>query len=315
MPAYEIMEPFDKGYLKVSTLHNIYYEQVGNPHGQPILFIHGGPGGGIDEKSRRFFDPKYYRVILFDQRGCGKSTPSAEIKENTTWDLVKDIEKLREHLKIEKWILFGGSWGSTLSLIYAINYPEKVEKMILRGIYLGRKIDEDFLYYFGASKFYPKEYEEFISLLNKQERKDIIASYYKLLNSKDQKIAEKAAYHWTKWELGLIYLNQIPYMEEILADKKSNLEISRLEAHYFYNDIFVNDDNYILKNIKKIEKIPTIIIHGRYDLVCSPDSAYVLAKNMKNCQLRFTNAAGHSASDNNNLEALIQATDELKNRS
>ncbi|QJG66336.1 prolyl aminopeptidase [Mycoplasma phocoeninasale] len=312
MKLYDPIEPYNSGYLKVDKIHDIYYEEVGNPNGIPILFIHGGPGGGISESSRQYFDPKFYRVILFDQRGCGKSTPSACIKENTTMQLVNDIEKIREKLNIDKFILFGGSWGSALSLIYAINFPERVAAMILRGVFLAREEDDIWLYQGGASYFFPQEYEEFVSFCQESKRSNIIAAYHELLNSENREIAENAAYHWAKWELGLITLNKIPEIEEILADKKANLELARLENHYFYNHIFLEDRNYILNNTDKIKDIKTIIVHGRYDMDCRPIGAYLLHKKMKNSDLRIIAASGHSTKELKISEALVDACEEIK---
>ncbi|WP_369085760.1 prolyl aminopeptidase [Metamycoplasma spumans] len=312
MKLYEPIKPYNEGLLKVSEIHQIYYEESGNPMGEPILFVHGGPGGGTSESNRQYFDPKHYRIILFDQRGCGKSIPSASIIDNTTQDLVNDIEKLREYLKIEKWILFGGSWGSTLSLVYAINHPDRVKAMILRGIFLGRKEDDDWLYQQGASYYFPAEYDEYVSIIPENERADLIKAYHKYLNSENTEIAEKAAYHWAKWELGLITLNKLPILEEILSDKKANLELARLENHYFINNIFL-EENYILNNISKISNIKTIIVHGQYDMDCRPIGAYLLHKNLNNSVLRLIEASGHSSKEPNIAEALVDATEEFKN--
>ncbi|WP_406615325.1 prolyl aminopeptidase [Mycoplasmopsis hyopharyngis] len=312
MKLYDLVEPFNSGHLKVSEIHQIYFEEVGNPNGIPILYVHGGPGGSISESSRQFFDPQVYRVILFDQRGCGKSTPSAEIKENNTWELIKDIEKIRVHLNIDKWILFGGSWGSALSLIYAINYPKRVLGMILRGIYLARKEDNDYLYQNGACNYFPELYQEFRDFVPKNEQNNLVKAYNKLLNHKDLNIAYDAAYHWAKWELNLITLNPIPEMQEYLKDAKANLEIARLENHFFINNNFLEDDNYILNNSNKIKDIPTIIIHGRYDMDCRPVCAFLLAKQLNKCDLNFINASGHSAKEINIAEALVDATEKFK---
>ncbi|WP_373436598.1 prolyl aminopeptidase [Metamycoplasma equirhinis] len=313
MKLYEINKPYNTGRLKVSGLHSIYFEEVGNPNGKPILFVHGGPGGGFSESASQYFDPKFYRIILFDQRGCGKSTPTACIEENTTLDLVSDIEKIREFLKIEKWTLFGGSWGSTLSLIYSIYHPKRVNGLILRGIFLGRKEDDNWLYQSGASFYFPKEYKEYSEVIEPSKRNNLISAYHELLNSKDEKIAENAAYHWAKWELGLITLNPIKEIEEILQDKKANLELARLENNYFYNHIFLEDDNFILVNCEKITHIKTIIIHGRYDMDCRPIGAYLLHKKMQNSDLRIIDGAGHSTREEAIAIALVTATEEFKN--
>lgn len=307
---FEPIEPYKSGYLKVSDIHSIYYEEVGNPNGRPILFVHGGPGGGISESSRQYFDPKHYRIILFDQRGCGKSIPSAEIRENTTLDLVSDMEKLRKELNIDKWILFGGSWGSCLSLIYAINYPEKVSGMILRGVFLGRYEDDQYLYQQGSSYYFPEAYEEFSGFIPKDERNDLIKAYNKYLNSDNLDVAYKAAYHWAKWELGLITMEPLADIETILSNSKSNLELARLENHYFINHIFL-EDNYILNNIERIKDIPTIIVHGRYDMDCRPEGAYLLHKELNNSKLNFV-IAGHSSKEEKIAQALVDATEEFK---
>ncbi|AZZ65306.1 prolyl aminopeptidase [Metamycoplasma phocicerebrale] len=308
---FEPIEPYKTNYLKVSDIHSLYYEEAGNPKGEPILFVHGGPGGGISESNRQYFDPKHYRIILFDQRGCGKSIPSAEIKENTTMNLISDIELLRKKLNIEKWILFGGSWGTCLSLIYAINYPNRVKGLILRGIFLGRREDDYYLYQKGASQYFPEAYKEFSSFIPKNERGDLIKAYSKYLNHKDINIAYKAAYHWAKWELGLITMNPLPDIETILENNKANLELARLENHYFVNHLFLDDDNYILNNIKNIENIPTIIIHGRYDMDCRPEGAYLLHNKLKKSKLNFV-IAGHSSREIEIANALVEATEEFK---
>ncbi|WP_412031770.1 prolyl aminopeptidase [Metamycoplasma buccale] len=312
MKLYDLVEPNKVGYLKVSGLHTIYYEESGNPNGVPILYVHGGPGGGTTPSARQYFDPNFYRIIVFDQRGCGKSTPSSEIKENTTQDLINDIEMIRKTLNIDKWILFGGSWGSCLSLLYAINFPNRVNGLILRGVFLGRKEDDYYLYQRGASFYFPEAYEEFSNFIPENERKDLIKAYHKYLNSKNKVIAEKAAYHWTKWELGLITLYPMLDFDTILEDRKANLELAKLENHYFVNHIFLDDDNFILNNIKKIENIKTIIIHGRYDMDCRPEGAYLLSKSLKNCSLKFI-IAGHSSKEIAISEALVDATEDFKN--
>ncbi|TPR54697.1 prolyl aminopeptidase [Metamycoplasma neophronis] len=311
MELYNEIEPYNKGLLKVSDIHSIYYEESGNPTGQPILFVHGGPGGGTSASNRQFFDPQHYRIILFDQRGCGQSIPSACIEQNTTLDLVSDMEALRKHLNIDKWILFGGSWGSTLSLVYAINHPEHVKAMILRGIFLGRKEDDDWLYQAGASYYFPIEYAEYVNFIPEEERHDLINAYHKYLNSEDTELAERAAYHWAKWELGLITLNKIPILEELLENTKSNLELARLENHYFVNHIFL-EENYILKNVEKIANIKTIIIHGQYDMDCRPVGAYLLHQALNNSSLRLIPESGHSAREKGISSALLEATEEFK---
>ena len=310
---YRLRKPYNSGMLKVSDLHSIYYEEVGNPNGVPILFVHGGPGSAPSESSRQFFDPKYYCAIIFHQRGAGKSIPSAEIKENTTQFLVEDIEKLRKHLKIDKWILFGGSWGSTLSLIYSINYPQYVSGLILRGIFLGRKEDDEFLYQKGSSYFFPEAFEEFKNFIPQNEQNNMIKAYSKYLNSSNLDIAYQAAYHWAKWELGLITLEPLSDIDKILEDKKSNLELARLENHYFVNHIFL-EENFIMNNVDKIKDIKTIIIHGRYDMDCRPSGAYELAMKLNNCSLRIIPKSGHSSREILITKALVKACEEFKEK-
>lgn len=310
---FKNITPFNKGMIKVSNIHTIYYEESGNRKGIPILFVHGGPGSSSSEQSRRYFDPRFYRIIVFDQRGCGKSIPSAEIRENTTFDLVDDMEKIREHLKIKSWILFGGSWGSTLSLIYSINYPQNVLGLILRGIFLGRKEDDYYLYQEGSSYYYPEAYEEYKNFIPENEQSDLIKAYNKYLNHSNLDVAYKAAYQWAKWELGLITLNPIKNIDKILSsDKKSNLELARLENHYFINRLFLNDDNYILNNIDSIKDIKTIIVHGRYDMDCRPVGAFLLSNKLNNCELKIINAAGHSTKDKPISNELVIATEKFK---
>lgn len=307
------IEPFNSGYLKVDELHDIYYEEVGNPDGHPILFLHGGPGAGIDENSRRFFDPNFYRVILFDQRGCGKSKPFAELENNTTWNLIEDIEKIREKLNIEKWVVFGGSWGSTLALIYAIKHTERVLGLILRGIWLSREEEIDWTFRGGASSIFPEAWERFKSPINKPEAENIIEEYYRIFteeNSKD--IKEYACKCWSQWEASI---SKLEISEELINDfgeLRKAIAIATIECHYFINNMFGESDNYILENVKSIKKVPTYIINGRYDIVCPIVSAYELHSNLENSELEVANKSGHSASEIEIIDGLIRATDEFK---
>ena len=235
---YPEIEPFHKGRLKVSETHELYFEEVGQKDGQPILFLHGGPGGGISPDHRRYFDPKKYRVILFDQRGCGQSTPFAELEGNTTWDLVKDIEKLREHLKINTWMVFGGSWGSTLSLTYAIQHPQCVEALILRGIFLCRPSEIRWFYQEGASQIFPDYWEEYREFIPPAERDDFVKAYYKRLTSSDEGLRLEAARIWSRWEMATSYLHVSPEAMNTMDDPARALPFARIECHYFINNAF-----------------------------------------------------------------------------
>ncbi len=310
--AYPETEPFSTGRLKVSDLHDIYYEEVGNPNGKPALFIHGGPGGGIEPSHRRYFDPKYFRVVLFDQRGCGKSTPHAELRENTTWDLIHDIEKLRQHLKIEKWIVFGGSWGSTLSLLYAETYPERVSALVLRGIFLCRRKEIQWFYQSGASRIYPDVWEEYVKPIPENERGDFVSAYYKRLTSENRDIRIQAAKAWSTWEGATSRL--IPDLEMIRHSGEDHFAeaFARIECHYFINGIWMRNDNQILEDIHKIRHIPCEIIHGRYDVVCPVENAWDLHRAWPESRLHIVPDAGHSAKEPGILTKLIEAVERLK---
>lgn len=309
---YPEIEPFQSGQLKVSDLHTIYFEQCGNPRGKPVVFLHGGPGGGINSDHRRYFDPAFYRIILFDQRGCGKSTPFAELKENTTWDLVSDIEKLRTHLQIEKWHVFGGSWGSTLALTYAITHPEKVTALILRGIFLCRPSEIQWFYQEGASQLFPDLWEEYLKPIPLSERSNMVSAYYKRLTSPDEKIRLEAARAWSKWEGGTSYLLPKTSAVEEFEDAEKALPFARIECHYFINNAFFSSDNFILENIQKIKKIPGVIVQGRYDVVCPARSAWELHRAWPEAEMTIVPDAGHAASEPGIRSALITATDSMK---
>ncbi|MCO5142303.1 MAG: prolyl aminopeptidase [Oligoflexia bacterium] len=306
------IEPYKIERLKVSSLHEIHLEQSGNPDGQPILFLHGGPGGATDAKHRRYFDPKHYRIILFDQRGCGKSTPRAEIQENTTWDLVHDIELIRKHLGIRKWIVFGGSWGSTLALSYSIRHSGRVLGLILRGIFLCRKEEIQWFYQEGASKIFPDIWESYLAPIPEDERTDLVAAYHKRLTSNNKQEQLEAAKAWSKWEGATcrMFLD-----EEIIAsfdDNEHALEFARIENHYFTNNAFFDEDNFILNNIQHIQQIPGVIIHGRYDIVCPVKNAWDLAKVWNGAQLHIVQDSGHSASEGGITQKLLEATEAFK---
>lgn len=309
---YPEIKPYNTGMLKVSDLHTLYYEEVGNPKGKPILFLHGGPGAGLSQKYRRYFDPKFYRIILFDQRGAGKSKPHAELKENTTKHLVADIENIRDYLNINKWIVFGGSWGTTLALTYAICHPDKVIGLILRGIFLGRKSDVHWLFQEGSSNIYPDKWEDFIKIIPENERDNMIKAYYKRLTSNNEEERLQAAKAWSIWEGNVVLL--LPDEKNIEKFGSSDLALSmaRCECHYFINNMFNETDNYILENTDKIEDIPCRIVHGRYDMDCRLSGAWELHKKLPLSDLRIVKDAGHSGMEPGTISELVQATEDFK---
>lgn len=309
---YPAIEPYDKGHFSVSDLHTLYYEQVGNPNGVPIVFLHGGPGGGVSPDHRRFFDPSHYRIILFDQRGAGKSRPSAELRENTTWDLVNDIEKLREKFKIEKWFVFGGSWGSTLALTYAISHPERVHGLILRGIFLCRPWELSWFYQEGTSSLFPDLWEKYLAAIPKEEHKDLITAYHKRLTSENYETRLKAAKAWSQWEAGTSRLIIKPEAIDEFEDPEYALSFARIEAHYFVNNAFFSSHNWILENISKITHLPCTIVQGRYDVVCPAKSAWDLHKAYPKAEINLIPDAGHAASEPGIRSALIETTDRYR---
>lgn len=310
---YPEIEPFKTEKLKVSPLHEIYLEQCGNPEGQPVVFIHGGPGGGCSPKHRRFFDPSHYRIILFDQRGCGRSTPSAVVEENSTWDLVHDLELIRKHLGFRSWIVFGGSWGTTLALAYASKHPSRFRGMILRGIFLCRKMEIDWLYQNGASNIFPEFWEKYLEPIPPEERGDLLAAYHKrLITGTNDQERLQAAMAWAKWEgaTSCLYVNE--EMVNSFDDAKHALEFARIENHYFANNAFFESDNYLLDNAEKYQKIPCVIVHGRYDVVCPVKNAYDLHQVWPEAQLHIVPDAGHSAFEPGIQAKLLEATDAFK---
>lgn len=309
---YPEIEPYTTGRLRVSDLHEIFYEEVGNPKGKPILFIHGGPGGGIEPSHRRYFDPDHYRVILFDQRGCGRSTPYAELKENTTWDLVADIEKLRAHLGIEKWIAFGGSWGSTLALLYAETHPERVKGLILRGIFLCRQKEIKWFYQDGASHIFPDIWDMYLAAIPEAEHGDLVAAYYKRLTSPNRTERLSAARAWSTWEGATSRLIPNPEMIDHFGEDEFAEAFARIECHYFTHGIWMRNDNQILEDIRKIRHLPCEIIHGRYDVVCPVENAWDLKKAWPEAQLHIVPDAGHSARETGILTKLVEATERFK---
>lgn len=309
---YPEIQPFKTEFLKVSDTHTLHIEQCGNPKGRPIVFLHGGPGGGISADHRRFFDPDHYRIILFDQRGSGKSTPAAELKENTTWDLVSDIEKIRKHFDIQDWIVFGGSWGSTLALAYAETHPEKVKALILRGIFLCRPSEIKWFYQFGASEIFPDVWESYFNHIPTEERHDFVSAYYKRLTHDDANIRLNAAKVWSKWEAATSrLLVNIKSIEEF-DDPTFALQFARIECHYFMNNAFFSTDNYLIENISKIKHIPTTIIQGRYDVVCPARSAWDLHRAFPAAELHIIPDCGHAAGEPGIRSKLIETTNKYK---
>jgi proline iminopeptidase len=309
---YPEISPYRVGTLKVSNLHEISFEEVGNPKGQPIVFLHGGPGGGINSDHRRYFDPEHYRVVLFDQRGCGQSKPFAELRENTTWDLVEDIEKIRRHLGIETWMVFGGSWGSTLALAYAVTHPERVKALVLRGIFLCRPSEIKWFYQEGASHIFPDVWEKYRDHIPAEERHDFVKAYHRRLTSDDEKTRLEAARVWSQWEMATSYL--IPKMSAVeeMEDPARALPFARIECHYFINNAFFSTPNYLLDHVAKIRKIPGVIVQGRYDVVCPATSAWDLHRAWPESELVLVPDAGHSASEPGIRSALIEATDRFR---
>ena len=307
---FPAIEPLETGFLEVSSIHTIYWERSGNPNGKKILIIHGGPGGGSQPRYRRYFNPEKFDIIQFDQRGCGLSKPFSELKENTTIDLINDIEKLRERLKIDKWHLFGGSWGSTLSLIYAIENPSRVLSLTLRGIFLCRSFELSWFYQYGASEIFPDEYEKYISVIPETSRDNLIKAFYEYLTSENIQLRKKASMAWTRWELSTSHLYKKEITMNTNAENSFSDAFARIECHYFINNIFL-DDNFILDNINKIELIPTTIIQGRYDVVCPVRSAWDLQKKLKNAKLIIVPDSGHSMSEKGITKELINATNNL----
>ena len=306
------IEPIEQGILKVSSLHSIYWERCGNPKGLSVLIVHGGPGGGSSPVYRRYFDPNKFNIVQFDQRGCGRSTPHSELKENSTHHLIEDIEKLRQYLNIKSWHVFGGSWGSTLSLIYAIQHPEKVLTLTLRGIFLCRKNELNWFYQKGASEIFPEEFDLYQSVIPKDERGDFINAFYKRLTSEDRTERAKAANAWTRWEMATSNLMPNKLSIQKSANDTFSDSFARIECHYFINNIFL-EENYILNNIANIKNISVSIVQGRYDVVCPMRSAWDLKKSLPSSKLYVIDKAGHSMKEIGITNKLIELTNELVN--
>lgn len=304
---YPEIEPYHEFQLKVSALHTLWVEECGNPQGIPVIFLHGGPGAACEPFQRRFFDPEKYRIILFDQRGCGRSVPHAELAENTTQYLVSDIETLRENLKIEKWLVFGGSWGSTLALAYAQAHAECVSGLILRGVFLCRDRDIRWFYQDGACYIYPDLWQDYIKVIPEDERKDLVSAFYQRLTSDDKNTRLQAARAWSLWEGSTSNLTTKPSVLNHFTDEHIALSLARIECHYFVNHSFISD-NQLLEDADKIKNIPGVIVHGRYDVVCPVEQAYLLHQAWPSSEFIITPNSGHSATEKENVDALVRST-------
>ncbi len=301
-------EPYRTHRLRVSDLHELHVEECGNPHGTPAVFLHGGPGGGSEPWHREFFDPAKYRLVLFDQRGCGRSTPHAELRENGTWELVADIERIRRHLGIDNWLVFGGSWGSTLALAYAEKHPEAVSAMVLRGIFLLRRAEIAWFYQEGASWMYPDAWEHFLAPIPEEERSDMVSAYHRRLTSPDARIRSEAARAWSVWEGSTSKLLPSSDMVMRFGESRFAEAFARIECHYFVNNGFFETDNWLIENVHRIRHIPAVIVQGRYDVVCPMRSAWDLHRAWPEADFRVVADAGHAASEYGTLAQLIEAT-------
>ncbi len=309
---YPPIEPFHSGRLKVSPLHEIYYEVSGNPSGKPVIVLHGGPGGGSSPSMRRYFDPQAYRIIMFDQRGCGRSTPHAELRENTTWDLVSDIETIRRHLDIEQWQVFGGSWGSTLSLAYAQTHPERVTELVLRGIFTLRREEIRWFYQEGASWMFPDAWEKFLAPIPEAERNDLLHAYHKRLTDQDEQAQMEAARAWSVWEGTTVSLLPSPERQTAFASDQFALAFARIECHYFVHDGFFERHDQLIAHVDKISHIPAVVVQGRYDVVTPMKSAWELTRHWPAAELVVVPDAGHAASEPGIIAALVEATDKFR---
>ncbi len=306
---YPPITPSITGTLQVSPLHQIYYEVSGNPTGKPVVVLHGGPGGGSQPFYRQYFDPQKWQIIMFDQRGCGKSLPNAELQENTTWDLVADIEKLRSHLGIEQWVVFGGSWGSTLSLAYSQTHPSRCSGLILRGIFLLRRQEIQWFYQSGASNIFPDAWDEYLKPIPESERHDLLNAYYQRLTSPDLTTRMTAARAWSVWEASTSKLLQDPDLMAKFGTDEFAAAFARIECHYFVNGGFFTHEHQLLNQVDRIRHIPAVIVQGRYDIVCPMISAWELHKVWPEAELIIVPDAGHSMTEPGIQTALIEAGD------
>ncbi len=310
---YPEIQPYVQHSLAVASPHILHIEECGNPAGLPVLFVHGGPGSGCEAYHRRFFDPERYRIILFDQRGAGRSTPHAELTDNTTPALVADMEQIREHLGIERWLLFGGSWGSTLSLVYTETFPQRVLGLILRGIFLCRQWEIAWFYQEGASRIFPDYWEDYLKLIPAEEQHDMVSAYYRRLTGEDEVTRMAAAKAWSIWEGRTATLRPSKSVIGHFGDPYTALSLARIECHYFMNNIFL-DENQLLRDAYLLRDIPGVIVQGRYDIICPIQSAWELHKAWPQAELKVIDDAGHSASEPGIIDALVSSTDAMTRR-
>ena len=307
---YPKIKPYDSGFLNIDQ-HQIYFEQCGNPNGKPALFLHGGPGGGGSEEVRRFFNPDIYRIIVIDQRGCGRSKPHGCLENNTTWHLVSDIENLREKLDIEKWLIFGGSWGSTLSLAYAQAHPKSVSELVLRGIFLLREEELHWFYQDGASRIFPEAWSGFLDIIDEDKRDNLMSSYHEIFKSDNKEKRLKAAIAWSKWEAATSSLAYKPSLIEEFSNPEFALAFALIENHYFMNKGWFKTENQIIESIDIIRSIPAVIVQGRYDVVCPMKTAWELSEAWPEAELIVAPGSGHTAFEKEITHALISATDKF----
>ena len=311
LKLFPAIEPFNTGYMERGC-HEIYYEQCGNPNGKPAVFLHGGPGGGGSTTVRRFFNPERYHIVIFDQRGCGRSKPHGCLEQNTTWDLVEDIETLKNKLGFEKWLVFGGSWGSTLSLAYSQTYPKSVSEMVLRGIFMLRKKELDWFYQEGASNIFPEAWEKFLEPIDISQRDDLMAAYHEIFKSDNTEKKLNAAIAWSRWEGSTSSLSYNPDMADSFSDPRFALAFALIENHYFVNKGFLENENQLIESgIDIIRNIPTTIVQGRYDIVCPMTTAWELSKNWPEANLIVAPSSGHTAFEKEITHELIKATEEF----
>jgi proline iminopeptidase len=312
--VYNEIEPYDSGHIRVSPAHELYYEQCGTPNGKPVVFLHGGPGAGLVADYRRFFDPNAYRVILFEQRGAGRSRPHASLEDNTTWHLVADIEQIREQFGIEQWLVFGGSWGSTLALAYAETHPARVRGLVLRGIFLCRPKEIRWFYEDsqGASAIFSDVWEKYAGLIPEAERGDMIRAYYRRLTSDDESVRREAAHAWSIWEASALKLLPDQKLIDEFTEPEVAIALARIECHYFINNCFFETENYLIENIDRLRHIPGVIVHGRYDIVCPFMNAWDLHRAWPEATLNVIPNAGHSVTEPGIADALVRATDSFR---
>lgn len=307
---HPVTPAFDSRQIDVGDGHSLYVEQSGNRHGQPVVVLHGGPGGGCSPFMRRFFDPEHYRIVMFDQRGCGRSLPTASVTANTTAHLVADIERLRQGLGLDDWIVFGGSWGATLALTYAQTHPERIKALVLRGVFLGMRHELDWFYGGGAARYWPERWQEFCAPIPPEERDDMIAAYHRRLFSGDRPTEERFGQIWMGWENALAALEPARLGPGPAGYART---FARLECHYFFNDCFL-EQGQLLRDRHRIEHVPAVIVQGRYDMVCPPESAWRLAQGWERADLRMVGASGHALSETRIATELVRAMDEIRDR-